>query len=55
MDSKLIFSNELGLQQWSEELADVTVICGSETFKLHRVVLCAHSELFRKALCGNFA
>lgn len=43
------------LQTRLEELADLAVHCGAETFKLDKIVLCSHSGFFTKAFRGKFA
>lgn len=57
MASQLIFNGLPGLQQWSEDFSDVAIYCGPQEFefKLHSVILSAHSEYFAKALSGQFA
>ncbi|TLS24333.1 hypothetical protein PpBr36_08538 [Pyricularia pennisetigena] len=55
MASKTILKGLPGLQKWPEKFKDVTVLCGDETFELHKVVLCSNSEFFTKAFCGYFA
>ncbi|KAI0154919.1 hypothetical protein GGR57DRAFT_465421 [Xylariaceae sp. FL1272] len=34
--------------------ADVTVVCGDKTWKLHRNILCSRCTYFQKGLTGNF-
>jgi speckle-type POZ protein len=38
----------------SSAFSDLTLICGGKVFKVHKVVLCTQSEVFRKLLDGNF-
>ncbi|KAK3291160.1 uncharacterized protein B0H64DRAFT_43488 [Chaetomium fimeti] len=37
-----------------DKWADLTVICGGETFRLHRAVICPQSPFFEKACSGGF-
>ncbi|KAI6380912.1 hypothetical protein MCOR25_001438 [Pyricularia grisea] len=54
MASKPVLESLPGIQKWPEEFKDVTVFCGSETFKLHKAIFCSNSQYFTKALCGGF-
>ena len=36
------------------ESADLTLVCGSHTFKVHSVILCPRSTFFRAAFEGGF-
>ncbi|KAI0550687.1 BTB/POZ protein [Xylaria curta] len=38
----------------NERLADATIRCGSQEFKVHAIVLSTHSEFFYKAFCGQW-
>ena len=36
------------------ESADLTLVCGSQTFKIHSFILCPRSTFFRAAFEGGF-
>ncbi|TRX89369.1 hypothetical protein FHL15_009806 [Xylaria flabelliformis] len=38
----------------NERLADATIRCGSQEFKVHAIVVSTHSEFFYKAFCGQW-
>ena len=38
----------------NRESADLTLVCASETFKIHSVILCPRSTFFRAAFEGGF-
>lgn len=38
----------------SGNFADVTVTCGTKTWKLHKLILCSRSRFFGKALTGHY-
>ncbi|KAF4958473.1 hypothetical protein FGADI_2396 [Fusarium gaditjirri] len=38
----------------SDALSDVNVTCDGQEFKAHRLILCAHSKFFAKALNGDW-
>ncbi|KAL8885161.1 MAG: hypothetical protein Q9215_006941 [Flavoplaca cf. flavocitrina] len=38
----------------SGQFADLTIICGSEKFRCHKIVLCSQSEFFNAACTGGF-
>lgn len=38
---------EIGRYLDTGEHSDVTIVCGSRSFKVHKIILCAQSEYFR--------
>lgn len=38
----------------NRESADLTLVCASQTFKIHSLILCPRSSFFRAAFEGGF-
>ncbi|KAK0252138.1 hypothetical protein LTS09_012701 [Friedmanniomyces endolithicus] len=52
-DSMQAFKQGLANTYKTEEFADFTIICGPHTFRVHKVIICLHSEYFRSACRSN--
>ncbi|KAI9828217.1 MAG: hypothetical protein M1819_004590 [Sarea resinae] len=51
-DTQLIAS--LSRAKDTAEYSDLTIKCRDQSFKVHRIIVCAQSEFFRKAIGGFF-
>ncbi|KAK7713702.1 hypothetical protein SLS63_012017 [Diaporthe eres] len=45
-------ASDLGLLE-SGYFADVTVVCGAKSWKLHKLILCSRNKFFYQALTGD--
>ncbi|KAK0294907.1 hypothetical protein LTS00_006373 [Friedmanniomyces endolithicus] len=52
-DPMQAFKQGLANTYKTEEFADFTIICGPHTFRVHKVIICLHSEYFRSACRSN--
>ncbi|KAF2841109.1 hypothetical protein M501DRAFT_1013924 [Patellaria atrata CBS 101060] len=53
-ESTVILLSSIASLFTSGNYSDFTVICGSETYKVHKAVICPQSEFFQKTFEGNF-